>query len=341
MPEADAEAPAEPTRAGLFERLGTLLLRGLIGVIRLIPLPLARGLGRFTGSVISLLGGSYWAEVDHNLRVAFGPDLPRAERRRIARRFWRHLGALAAETCHLGNWDRARGERELDASELLSVPVVKEGKRGIIFAVGHFGTWELGPYVMGLCGYPMHLIYNPGTSQALHELLKRERERSGMQVVSRHKHPWALKKLLDKGAWLAVAADLNAGRKGTFIPLMGVQASSYTTLAALQKVSGAPIVVATTARQADDTHKVHVWDIIELPRGPIVEAELIETTARINRALGRAFRAYPEQWLWTYRRWRRRPPGEVLDAEGFPPRVAEPDGASESTASPIAEVQPS
>ncbi|MCZ7648242.1 MAG: lysophospholipid acyltransferase family protein [Planctomycetota bacterium] len=192
---------------------------------------------------------------------------------------------------------------------------------GVLLISGHLGSWEVGPYTMALLGRPIHFVHNPGTVAAVYEFLKRQRERSGMKVLARTDHPWALKKLLDRGAWLCIAGDVNAGRRGTFVPFCGVAASTYLTPAALQQTTGCPLVVATTARQPDGRHKVHVWRTFETPPPKDDPEALVRRTAEIHAGLEEAIRTYPEQWLWTYRRWRRRPEGETPDADGLPPRV--------------------
>ena len=41
-----------------------------------------------------------------------------------------------------------------------------------------------------------------------------------------------------------------------------------------------------------------------------ITGNILIDTQRIQNALERAIRAYPDQWLWIHRRWKTRPPGE-------------------------------
>lgn len=297
------------------------LVAATVCVARLLPRSLACALGRGLGRAVYFFGSPNFLDVGRHLRIAFGPDLDEARLRSLARGFWVHLGQSLAEALHLARWTRADPGRRMDLAGLAELEPYKAAGRGLLLISGHLGSWEVGPYALALLGYPIRLLHNPGTVAPLFDYLKRQRERSGMVVLSRLDHPWAMKKLLDRGAWLCIAADLNAGRRGTFVPFFGVAASSYLTPAALQQATGCPIAVATTARLPDGRHRFRVWRIIERTPGASREEELLRTTRAIHQALEEAIRAYPEQWLWNYRRWRSRPPGEVPGPDGLPPRA--------------------
>lgn len=304
-------------------RLAVAGIATVLFVVRLTPLGLARCLARTLGRVIYFFAGPRRLGVERHLHIAFGSDLPPERVRALAKGFWKHVCEAVVEAAHLKHWDADAVRRRVDLSDLPKLEAAAAPGKGLILVSGHMGSWEVGPYALSLLGKPVKLVHNPGTVEAVFEYVTRQRERSGMQVISRLQHPWALKKLIDRGAWLCIAADLNAGRRGAFVPFFGVQASSYLSPAALQRVTGCPIVVATTARQPGGRHKLHVWRVIpgEKNNAPD-DAALKETTRQLHEALEAAIRAYPEQWLWNYRRWRSRPKDETPGPDGLPPRVA-------------------
>ena len=100
-------------------------------------------------------------------------------------------------------------------------------------------------------------------------------------------------------------------------------ASTVTSPAELHLATRSPIVVATTNRCADGIrHVLRVWDVIEFTPTEDHDADVRAIITRINAAVERAVREYPEQWLWIHQRWKTRPPGEMPGADGLPPRCS-------------------
>jgi KDO2-lipid IV(A) lauroyltransferase len=303
-----------------LEKLAVLAIRILAATVRLMPLALSRFLARGAGRLIFFICGPNFANVGRNLDIAFGPDLDPKQRRALARGFWLHVCQGAMEALHLATWTAENCRQYVDLSGVAMLDELKASGRGAILVSGHLGSWEVGPYTLALLGYPIHLLHNPGTIAPIFEYLRSQRERSGMRLLSRKEHPWILKKAIDRGAWLSIAADVNAGRRGAFIPFFDVPASTHLSPAALQQAARCPIVVGSTARQPDGKHRFHVWLTIPYEKPEDPERGRIETMTAINKALEKAIRTYPEQWLWNYRRWRRRPEGEAPTANGLPPK---------------------
>ena len=75
-----------------------------------------------------------------------------------------------------------------------------------------------------------------------------------------------------------------------------------------------PVIISTDCGcEMDDQ-----WAITHLCLSPVIDVRAIIT--RINAAVERAVREYPEQWLWIHQRWKTRPPGEVVGPDGLPPK---------------------
>ena len=317
--------PAKRRRPAWLEQLFVLLLKIVVFYIRLWPISVARLQARALGHTIYFFLGPNFLQVDYNLRLAFREELTVEQRHARAHAFWLHFCQGVVEALLLYRWTPESCKEYMDLAEYEQLkPYIEKSKppgKGVILISGHMGSWETGIYAASLMGLPVHLVHNPGTVMPIFEYLKAQRERSGMKVIARTEHPWALKKMLDKGAWLCIAMDVNAGRHGEFVPFFRVQASTYTSAAALQQATGCPIIIGTSARMPDGRHKAKVWKIIERPRGGEA-AERLAVTREINETLEQAIRTYPEQWLWNYRRWRRRPPEEKPGPDGLPPRVS-------------------
>jgi KDO2-lipid IV(A) lauroyltransferase len=99
--------------------------------------------------------------------------------------------------------------------------------------------------------------------------------------------------------------DIDGGASNSiFAPFMGVATATLPMVSRLARMIGARVVMTVT-EQTPDGYVVHVeapWD--DFP-GPSIEHD----TERMNREIERWVRRLPDQYLWTHRRFKTRPPG--------------------------------
>lgn len=265
--------------------------------------------------------------VQRNMRLAFGDALDDRGRRALVHAYGRHLAWLVLEVLRMRRLTPRRAARMVDARALDTVRALLAEGKGVIVASGHFGNWELLSYAAGLMGFEQVVLARPLPEPGLERWIREHRGRSGHKVLSKFGGMWPLKKTLDRGGVVGLNVDENA-RDGLFVPFCGVLAGTNATVAHLQRVSGAPIVVLTCNRLAPDRFKVSCWAVIRPRPGGDKAAEAARVMTEVTRAFEAALRAYPEQWLWSLRRWETRPEGEVEGPDGLPPRVHAPAGVA-------------
>ena len=144
----------------------------------------------------------------------------------------------------------------------------------------------------------------------------------------------SLKQAVSDGGLVGLNVDEDVRRKGQFVPFCGVLASTHTSAAVLQRATKAKIAIVTCQRVGLERFKVHLWDVIEHDPGRPRESERERVCAAVAAGLEAALRSYPDQWLWTLRRWKTRPAGE---AESPLPQRVEPGRAPK----PLAPLRPS
>ena len=124
------------------QRLETLLVRIVRALVRLLPMPAVRRLGRGIGRLASLLDGARRRTALENLANAF-PGRPAHERRQLARAVFSHFGGLLFELIKFGTWSRERMLAAVETEgEERARQALAEG-RGVLFFTGHFGYWEI------------------------------------------------------------------------------------------------------------------------------------------------------------------------------------------------------
>jgi Kdo2-lipid IVA lauroyltransferase/acyltransferase len=95
------------------------------------------------------------------------------------------------------------------------------------------------------------------------------------------------------------------------VPFFSELAATSSGLARLARMSGAAVVPVFIVRDPNlRTHRIIIQNELPLQHTADENADMIENTGRFVAAIERMVRAYPDQFLWTHRRYRTRPRGE-------------------------------
>jgi KDO2-lipid IV(A) lauroyltransferase len=243
-----------------------------------------------------------------NVALAF-PELSAADRRRLARRSWQHLGMTLVELARLLGrpLDVTLSELSLDGLEHLRHAMSQHGRALVLSA--HLGNWEYLSAAHRLVGYPLSVVVRPLDAPALDTLAEAMRRKTGVQLIDKRGALRPVLGALRRGGLVGILLDQNAARReSVFVPFFGRAASTSRALALLAVRTGAPVVPIFIRRDGPARHRV----VIEPPLAPPVsndpEQAIVELTTRCTQVIEAAIRRTPEQWLWSHDRWRTRPP---------------------------------
>ena len=134
----------------VIEEKGLLLIGA---VFRRLPRSLSLRLGESIGELVYWIGIRRSVALE-NLTQAF-PDRSRNEIRRIARRCYRHFGALLADFSRLPtlNEREVAGIVEIEGIDILD-SALRSGKGGVVDS-GHLGNWEQKGSSAAILVYPV------------------------------------------------------------------------------------------------------------------------------------------------------------------------------------------
>lgn len=252
-----------------------------------------------------------------NLRIAFGEGPSAAERRRLAAASCRALARVLAETivadrlvgtpagCRRrlrfrGAWDMLRAD-------------AAAGRGGLV-VTGHLGNWELGAFGVRHQGVDLRVMARRLDSVVLDELLLRRRG-GRERVIPKVGGLREVLRALRAGRWVALLADQNAGRHGTFVPFFGLQAATFPTPAALAVRLGIPLYLGACLRRPGRTPRFDVHLERLPPPDPARPAgeRVRQLLHALNGALEAWIRRAPDQYNWAHRRWKTRPAAGAAD----------------------------
>tara|TARA_Y100001934_G_scaffold253943_1_gene319387 strand:+ start:4553 stop:5521 length:969 start_codon:yes stop_codon:yes gene_type:complete len=277
-----------------------------IRVVSLLPL----GLVLFAGRVFGTL--AWWLDKRHrrvaidNVTESMGSGLSPAEIHDIARENFRRLGECylgSIKTAHLSD-AAIRKVLTLEGVERIR-PEVLDARTNIVFAIGHFGNFELNARgSLFTEGYRLIGTYRalrqPGLSRAMDEL----RRRSGVMMFERRSDADALKEAMREGGkMLGLLADQHAGDRAPRLPFFGRECSTSTAPAIFARRYGCPLHTAVCYRVGFGRWKIEIGP--EIPLEADGKKRSIEDISRdVNAALEAAVKKDPANWFWVHRRWK-------------------------------------
>ncbi|MBF6568096.1 MAG: lysophospholipid acyltransferase family protein [Candidatus Binataceae bacterium] len=313
-----ATAPAKlPNDRGALklrpvDRLIFWLMAAILHALSLLPDMVLYPIGVFGGWLGYLLDRRHLPIGLKNLEIAF-PEKSARERRRILRASYVNLGRSAAEYIRLGGFFHRRVANRVvyEGFEYWQQLMAQHPGRGLLVLSAHFGNFELLLAAHVLKGFQLSIVHHTQSFAAGDALMSYIRERAGMDILRKHAAARAALRALRAGKLVGIPFDQNAKRsEAVFVPFFGELAATTSGLARLVKISGAPVVPVFIVRQPDKrSHRIEIQPEIVIQDSGDETADIEENTRRFVAVVEVIVRQYPEQFLWTHRRYRTRPRG--------------------------------
>lgn len=289
----------------------TLLRLGMT-IIGWLPLPLLHGGGWLLGSLLWMRPNRFRAITLRHLERCL-PELDVVARRRVARHSLIESAKAVLEAAAIWFGPAARLARWID--DPVAAAVLRDAQdrgRGVILLTPHLGSWELASFFCSQVA-PITVLYKPqkGMTDAVIRS-GRARIPAVRPVPTTGSGVKALLAALRRGELIGILPDHDPpeGAGSVFAPLFGIPANTMELVARFAGRSGAPVLFIVAERQS--------WGRgfrFHLRAAPPAVADPVLGPAALNAGVEACVRAWPGQYWWSYRRYRRRPPdGEDIYA---------------------------
>ena len=295
-----------------MQTLGNRLLYGLatraLSSLARLPLGLAYWLGARLGDLLYLVLAERRRITLANLALAFDTDKTAAERHRLARTTFRHLGQHLVDFSHLSQLTPSTFTTMCHVEGLEHIEALLQRRMGLLVLSAHFGSWELAP-AMALClTTPVHVIVRPLDNPALQRLAEAYRQRCGYRAIPRRAALTECLKVLRRGEIVAVLMDQSGLRRESVqVEFFGTKAYTSIGPALLALRTGCPVVSAFLIRAGQGRHRLVFSQEIPVRRTGNVQQDIIENTRAFTHIIESYVRRYPDHWFWLHRRWKQRP----------------------------------
>jgi len=285
-------------------RLEYLLLVGFSRLVCALPLGAALTLGRALGTFVGRVVRYRRKVALDNLRRAFGAEKDEAELRRIVRGVYRHFGQMIVEFCRFPVLDGRQIERWVTLENPDVLEEVAQPGKGAVFISGHFGNWEMIGAALGHKGYPVRVLVANQKNTEVGDLMDRFRRCVGVAPIRVGLSVKEILRALERGEFVGIIADQNAGRRGIFVDFFGRPTSTPQGPAAIALKKRVPIVLMFALREKEGRYRVIFERFPDPDRFPSGAEGVHAATQLYTKRLEHYIRRYPEQWLWLHRRWK-------------------------------------
>lgn len=276
--------------------------------VALLPLPVVHALGVLFGKLLWYLPNRQRRTAETNLQLCL-PELTPAERKHLVKQNLIETSKTMLEASSLLLWP---GQRVLSKIRQVSGEehwrqALQQGN-GAIILTPHLGAWELSGLYMSQ-HYPMTALYRPSRlGEELDELIRNGRERlGGRYVPTDASGVRSLFQALRNKEVIGILPDQDPDNEGgVFAPFFGQPAYTMVLLSRLAMKYKVPVFLIYAERlfwgRGFNLH-------FNAVPAAIVEAPLEHSVAVLNQAIEAAIRELPEQYLWSYKRFKTRPEG--------------------------------
>lgn len=239
-----------------------------------------------------------------NLDLAYGDELPAAAKEEVARRSFSSIALVILDLFWFAVSTRRRLQRyvvyDQSLADLLS-------KGPVIFVTGHLGNWEVLGQSAALRGYPLASVAKPLNNPAIDRLFMALRKRTGQIMLRREGALRGMLRVLHEGKMVGLLQDQDTRPQegGVFVQFFGVPVPISQAAALLSTRLNIPVVMAFCRSDEQGQYRAYASEPLLAVPGETVAG----FTQRITACVEREIRLQPGDWLWMYKRWKRKAPG--------------------------------
>lgn len=291
-----------------MEKLKGAVVVTSLRLFALLPWRAVQGVGATLGWLMAHVPNRSREVVRINIGQCF-PELDARARERLVRRSLRDIGKTLTESACAWIWPARKSLARV--REVQGLPVLEQALasgKGVVGITSHLGNWEvLNHFYCSQCK-PV-IFYRPPKLRAVDELLQRQRVQLGNRIApSTRKGILSVLHEVRRGGAVGIPADPEPGEgSGLFVPFLGTRALTSKFVPNMLAGGKAVGVFLHAVRLADGSgYRV----ILEAAPPEMYSQDTETAVTAMSAVIGRYVRAYPSQYMWTMKRFKRRPPGE-------------------------------
>ena len=277
------------------------LVYGLFYLLSLLPLRALYILSDLFFFLIYYVVGYRKKVVLYNLSIAF-PERTAAERKEIARKFYRNFTDFFVETIKLFSAGETFVKKHFVADYSVFDRLQAEGKKCQVH-LGHNFNWEIAYHSItsSIRQKPLG-VYMPLSNKTFERIFQKLRSRKGGVLLPATRMRTALLPFRHEPYVLLLIADQSPAtpKSGMWVPFFGRPTAFVSGPESGARIGNLPVIFSYFSKRKRGHYEGHFVLAAENPSA----LEKGALTKKYAQFLEEKTREQPEIWLWTHKRWK-------------------------------------
>ena len=261
---------------------------------RFIALFIGRSLGLFIYYFIPIRKRIALINIKDNLT-----ELNHKQQLSVLKNTYKHFGMI------LIDFLRSKKLNQKKINKLVSIDkntkkVLNENP-GSIIVTGHLGNWEYFLPILGFNDYNFSIVAQPIKNHYLNKYFLKIRTSENVEIIFKNESTKKMIEALNNDYFLGLASDQNAGKKGTKVKFLNIEASIPKGAAIFHIKTKKPIILAYCIMNQDYKYQFKA-SLLDTSN---IKLEKEDAIYRINSIftdnLGRMIKNNPHQYFWFHK----------------------------------------
>ncbi len=275
------------------------------GLVNCMSPKMADSFGRFLGRLFSRVLPKRKQIALDNLRIAFKDSKTDAEYEAIAIKSFENIGQTFIDMARFNKISLSKLKEDVTCSDLSPLEKAQNEKKGGIIATAHFGHWEMAGGWVHAVGFPLDIVVKIQSNRLVDELIAQLRQNLKFgQIQMKISTLREIMTSLKNNRFVVLAADQHDPSESLILEFFGKKASVAKGPAVFAKKQNCPIIPAVMRRVGFEEYEVHIADGIYPSDTLDEQADIERMTKEYLAFLECIITKYPDQWMWTHRRWK-------------------------------------
>jgi KDO2-lipid IV(A) lauroyltransferase len=265
--------------------------------------------GKLLGMLGYILDRRHQRIVKRNLKFIY-PDWPRDRIRELSKDVFQNMAMTLFEICQMTCFSREDILRKVRIRGKDNLLNAMKSPKGLILISAHLGNWEMA-HIFASCYLqtPLVLVARKIQPKALNQWVRRLRTRFGSVVLDKAGALRKMVRVLSHGALVGLLIDQGTSRsEGVEIVFFGRTVTATPAAALLARRYDSPVLPVFCIREGDGSLTFVVEPPLVVRKTKDMRGDVRVNTQIMNDAIEQAVKAYPDQWFWFHKRWKRHYP---------------------------------